>query len=152
MAQLDVALERGPEQLEVRLGLRAQPHRAALGCGARHVGAQLGRDVDLFLVVLARESDRPGLEGVGVERVEARLQLVEQLPDLGVDEGLVREAADERHVLAALLRARRRHLRPLVPREEHSELPETAENGHPRCELFECVGHGRSLAMAYRRC
>ena len=72
-AQLDVALEHGKKQLEVRRGLRLEPHRDRFGRGARHLGAKRGRHAHGLLVVAACDTDRRRVDRIGIERGFDRL-------------------------------------------------------------------------------
>ena len=116
-AELDVALERPEEELEVRRLLRLLPHRVRLGGGDRHLAAQLDRNLNRLVVHPAREPEEAGVVGARVERGADGLELVEQAADLGIGQFLVGEALQQRDVLRAVADPRGRHRRVLVPDE-----------------------------------
>ena len=67
--------------------------------------------------------------------------LVEETADRRVDQVLVGEPLDERLVAAADLGAPRRHLRALIPREQHRQRVEGVDVLEPRLQPCEGVGH-----------
>ncbi len=138
-AQLDVALERRQEALEARGRLRLEPGRAARGRRERHLGGELGRHPHRLLVPAPGDPHERRVVGVGIERRDDRLELVEEAADRRVDQVLVGEPLDERLVAAADLGAGRRHLRPLVPREQHRQRVEGVNVLEARRQLGECV-------------
>ena len=141
LAQLDVALEQRQEDVEVRRRLRLEPDGRRLRGRLRHLAAQLGRHLHGLRVVAARDADDRRVPGVGIERVEARLELVEQPADLRVGELLVREPLEQRDVSRALHEAGGRHHRALVPGEQVREGVERRVVGESRLQLLEGVGH-----------
>ena len=140
-AQLDLPLHDGEEEVEVRGRLGLEPDRRGLGGRPRHLAAKLRGHLDGLPVVPARGADRRRLPRIGIERVEARLELVDQPADLGVDEPLVLEPLEQRHVRTAPDEAGGGHDRPLVPGEEVRERIERRTVGEARVESFERVGH-----------
>ena len=141
--QLDVALEQRQEDVEVRRRLRLEPDGRGLRGRLHHLAAQLRRHLDGLRVVAPRRADDRRVPRVRVERVEPRLELVEQPADLRVGQLLVREPLEQRHVARALHEAGRRHRRALVPREQGREVVERRVVGESRGELLEGVGHRR---------
>jgi hypothetical protein len=143
-AELDVALERPEEELEVRRLLRLLPYRVRLGGGDRHLTAQLDRNLNGLVVHPAREPKEAGVVGVGVERGAGRLELVEQAADLGIGQLLVREALHERDVLCAMADPRRRHRRVLVPHEQVRDVGQPVQVCKACFQPVERVSHGQA--------
>jgi hypothetical protein len=81
------------------------------------------------LIVAAGGADGRRLPRVWIERVEPGLELVDEPPDLRVDEPLVLEPFEQRHVRAAVDGARGGHHRPLVPGEQGRERVERRDVG-----------------------
>src|SRR5581483_6710128 len=148
VAQLHVPLHKRQEEREVRGRLRLEPPRRRLGGCARHLRAQLDRNLHRFLIVAPRDADERAVPRLRVE--VAPLELVEQAADLGIDEHLVRQLLQTRQVIRAMLEARRRHHRPLVPDEQVREHVERLRLGESRLQLLEGVGHWRSLTRRAR--
>ena len=63
-AQLEHALERGAEELEVGILSSLHPHPVRLGVRLRELGRQLGRDAPQLLEVVLRDPDQAGVVGV----------------------------------------------------------------------------------------
>src|SRR5579863_5811577 len=82
-AQLDVALERTEEELEVGGRLRLLPDRARLGGRDGHLTAQLYGHLNSLVVHPAREPEEAGVVRARVEGAAKRLELVQQAADLG---------------------------------------------------------------------
>ena len=116
-AQLDVALEQraGTARSPTSPSPRTQTG-ARLGGGARHLLAELGRHVHGLVVRRGGRARRSAASSEsGSSDASTGAELVEQPPDLRVDEQLVREPLQQREVVGAVTAAGRRHDRPLVP-------------------------------------
>ncbi len=115
--ELEIVFERRKELREVVGGPRLDPDLVAeRGC-ADHLRSQLGRDPALLLPVAAGDADQARVVRVVVERLLERLQPVEEMADLRVDELLVRDSTDRGHRLGASRMAAGRHHDLLVPGE-----------------------------------
>ena len=144
--QLDVALHQRQEEVEVRGRLRLEPPGADFGRRPRHLRAQLDRHLHRLLVVAPGDADERAVPRVRIE--VARLELVEQAADLRVDQHLVREALEQRDVVGPVLEARRRHHRPLVPREQERERVERLVVAEAGLQLSRASATSRSLATS----
>ena len=105
--------------------------------GATHLRRQVGRDAQGLLEVVPRDADQARLERLRVEPLLDRPQLVEQPPELRVDELLVRDPADGREHLGPRVGAGRRHLRALIPEEQAARLVEIGDLRQAEAELLE---------------
>ena len=138
-AQLDGALERGQEQLEVRRHLRLEPDRGRIGGGPRHLAGELGGHAHGLVVLAPGEADQRGVVGVRVERVLERAQLLDEAAHLGIDQRLMAELLEHGQVRAAARRAGRRHDRPLVPDEQRRDRSQGLDLLEATLELDEGV-------------
>jgi hypothetical protein len=139
-AQLDVPLERRPEERVVRLRARLHPERARLRPGPRHLRAQLRRHAHRLLVVAAREPDQRRVVRVGVERLLVRPELVQEPAGLVGDQELVGDALQGGKMIRAVRRAGGRHHRLLIPGEDADDPPEVGDPREPLLQLGERVG------------
>ena len=138
-AQLDGALERREEQLEVRRHLRLEPDRGRLGGGPRHLAGELGGHAHRLVVLTPGEADQRGVVGVRVERVLERAQLLDEAAHLGIDQRFMAELLEHGQVRAAARRAGRRHDRPLVPDEQRRDRSQGLDLLEAALELDEGV-------------
>src|SRR5579862_1452944 len=146
VSKLDVPIHQRQEEVEVRGRLRLEPARRRLGGCAHHLRAQLGGNLHRLLVVAPRDAQQRAVPRVGIE--VTRLELVEQSPDVGVDEHLMAEAPEQRHVVGAVAEAAGRHHRALVPREQARERAETLRLREAGLQLVEGISHRPSLSTA----
>ena len=142
--QLDDPLERRQEGGEVRLRLRLHPDRPRLGRRPRHLRPQRRRHLHGLLVIASRHADQGRVVGVGVERLLARAAPRAAVPS-PVRDPLVREPLDERHLLCAVPRPRRRHHGLLVPGEDPRDLLQADDLAQPLLEPLERVRHQRPV-------
>ncbi len=119
MAELDVSLHQRQEEVEVRRRFRFEPARRGFGCRARHLRAELDRNLDGLVVVTARDPHERAVPGVGIEIT--LLELVEQAAGLRIDQHLMPESLQQGEVIRPVLEAARRHHRALVPRKQMRE-------------------------------
>ena len=115
LPEVEVLLEHGKERREVVRLPRLDPHRVGERRRPRHLGPQIGRHPARLLPVARRHADEARLEGVVVVALAPVAQLVEQRPDLRVDELRVGDPPDGRELLGADRGALRRHHHVLVP-------------------------------------
>ena len=138
--QLDQPVELRPEELVVARLPRPEPHLVADRAGARHLGAKVGRDAALLLVVAARDANDARLERLaGMFGLEAA-EILEQLADLGRRRELVREPRERALRLGARHRALRRHLRLLVPAEESRRAVDVERDAEAPQKIVELRG------------
>ena len=150
VGQLEVLLQVRQEGGEVRLLARVDPGRKRHRADPGHLGPELRRDALRLLVVAARDPDQ-----AAVVRVEARLflvvaHLVEQAPDLVVDEELVREAVERPELLGSHLSALRRHLRVLIPAQDRARHVQVVDRGQAGLQLFKSLRHGGASGVVLR--
>ena len=142
------ALDVAPLELEVRPQVREErgevvrPPRLDPGVVtarrlARHLRAQVGRHPAGLLPVAPRHADEAVVVGVVGEALDERLARVQEPAHLGVDEPLVRDAAERRQLLGPRVRAPRRHRHALVPPEHARREPQVGALGQPEAELVE---------------
>ena len=130
LPQLDVALERGAEVLEVVVRERLLPRVKAGRLRVRDVGGEVGRHADGALVVAPDPADEPRVVTVRVLALRPWLQGVEQAAQAGVGLARVDDALERRGLVGARRSAARRHHRVLVPEEQRTERVEVAQLGH----------------------
>ena len=142
--ELQVALERGDEAGEVRLGASLEPGLMAERRRSRDLGRKGRRHAARLLVVTARDADQARLERVVREALLVPRKLLEQPADLVVDQGLVENAAERSHLLGASRSATRRHHYLLIPAEHPPDAPEIREPGEPLLQVGKGLLGGRS--------
>ncbi len=131
-AQLEVAFEVRQQDGEVLRLAGAQPALVPLRAGAGHLGAQLRRDEDGFLVVAARDPDQVG----------ERAQLLEELAEIGRDVELMGDPVQRRALLGPRLGPARRHLRLFVPGEDRRGFLQVVDLGETLGEILKTIGQG----------
>jgi hypothetical protein len=135
--ELEVRSQVGEERGEVVRPSRLDPGVVTARGLARHLRAQVGRHPPGLLPVAPRHADEAAVVGVVGEPLDERLARVQEPAHLGVDEPLVRDAAERRELLGPRVRAPRRHRHPLVPPEHARREPQVGALGQPEAELVE---------------
>ena len=116
--KLDEPLEMRAEDFVVACLARLEPRLVADRACARHLGAEVGRDAALLLVVAARDADHACLERLALVLGLKTAELLEQLAELRRGRELVRHAGERALRFRARRRTLGRHLRLLVPAEQ----------------------------------
>src|SRR5581483_942521 len=96
---------------------------------------------DGLLVVAARDADHARLERLGRVLLLEAAEPLEQLPELGRRLELVRDSRQRRALLRPRLRAERRHLRLLVPRQQAAGLLDVVDLAEAAQQLIEVGPH-----------
>ena len=147
-AQLETALEPGPERREVRCLARLDPGLVRFRSVLGERGYELARDASCLLPVAARDLQQARVVGVGGKRSAVRLQLVQQLPDPVVHEPLVDHGLERRELRGTRLRARSRHPDCKVPGQDLLRATEIGDLGETSSQLRKGRIHRAGL---YRR-
>ena len=144
LAEIEVGSQDGQEAGEVVVLARVDPDGIRERGRARHLRAQLGRHATGLVPVARDDADQARLERVVFVLLAEVPQLVEQAPDLGRGELLVRDPADRRELLGANCGPAPRHHHLLVPRQQRHRLAEVADLLQPPLQLLERrTTHGR---------
>ena len=140
----EVRLERSEVAVGTRLHPRVLPDRLRL-CEPR---GEVGGHATCLLPLAPDEPDEPGVVGVRVASRSRELCRcsVDQRPDLGTHEALMRDPLERRHRLRTLRTAARRHLRLLIPAKQLSRLPDVLDLGKLRLQVIN-ARHGASPSI-----
>ena len=125
--EIDVRAQRGGEDGERVLLAGVEPGGVAGRRGAGHLRGQLARHAPRTLVVAAHGADE--------QRVLWQRRRVEQRPELGRDEPVVRQALERAERLPASRRAAGRHHDQLVPRDDRAGMAEVRQLAEPLEQL-----------------
>jgi hypothetical protein len=142
-AELDDALEPGPERLELGVLARLHPDLVRLGCGLRELDGEVGGDAARALPVAACDPDQRRVVGVVRKGRSVRLELLEEHAEAIVDDVRVHDLLERRELRRAGRSAARGHEDGHVPDEHRLDAPQVGELAQPLLQLREGGFHGR---------